>query len=286
METAIGMFDSRDEAQHALRELLTRKVPQESIVFLTRSETDASSLAKEFGAWAGGFAGGAAGTTARVVPATRLEIPGFGQALALGIGARELLGLARAGVSSAAVKVAASDRSVPQPIADNEDAALFRKVLTQRRSLIFVRTDWREVANVASEILYRTGIGTHEKTNQRMQAETRQASDVSVVDISGRITLGESNMMLRNIVQGLIEKGNTKILLNLAGVDYIDSTGIGELVRSLITIRRASGQLKLVNLSNRVQETLNITKVQSVFGIHLDEPSAIKSFEQAAGAEA
>ncbi|MFZ0635488.1 MAG: STAS domain-containing protein [Candidatus Acidiferrales bacterium] len=286
METAIGVFDSRDRAEEALKELLKRNVPQESIVFLTTSETEAASLAKELGAWAGGFAGGAAGMTAGVVAATLLVIPGLGQALALGIGATALLGLAGAGAGSAAGKAASADHKIPQPIPDNEDAALFRKVLKHGRSLIIVRTDWREVAAVACDILDRTGISIAERPNLRMQAATREVGDVSVVDIAGRITLGEGNVMLREIVQGLVEKGKTKIVLNLTGVDHIDSAGIGELVRSHTAARRAGGQLKIVNPGKKVQDMLKMTSLNAVFDIQQDEASAVKSFGQSSGAKA
>jgi anti-sigma B factor antagonist len=286
METAIGVFDSRDKAEKALRELLKRNVPQESIVFLTTSETEAASMAKDFGSWAGGFAGGAAGMTAGVVAATLLAIPGLGQALAIGIGATALLGLAGAGAGSAAAKSASTDKSIPLPIPDNEDAALFRKVLGDKRSLIIVRTEWREVASAACEILDRTGISIQERKNLRMQAATRHGAEATIVDISGRITLGEGNVMLRDIVQALVEEGKTKILLNLGGVDHVDSAGIGELVRSHTVVRRAGGQLKLSNLSPKVQEMLKMTSLNAVFDIHADETSAIKSFSQASGANA
>jgi len=286
METAIGVFDSRDKAEKALRELLKRSVPQESIVFLTTSETEAASMAKDFGSWAGGFAGGAAGMTAGVVAATLLAIPGLGQALAIGIGATALLGLAGAGAGSAAAKAASTDKSIPVPIPDNEDAALFRKVLGDKRSMIIVRTEWREVASVACEILDRAGISIQERKNLRMQAATRHGEEATIVDISGRITLGEGNVMLRDIVQALVEEGKTKILLNLSGCDHVDSAGIGELVRSHTAVRRVGGQLKLSNLSPKVQDMLKMTSLNAVFDVHPDEASAIKSFGQASGAKA
>ncbi|HEY4742177.1 MAG TPA: STAS domain-containing protein [Candidatus Acidoferrales bacterium] len=286
METAIGVFDSRDKAEQALRELLKRNVPQESIVFLTTDETEAASVAKNFGSLAGGFAGGAAGMTAGVVAATLLAIPGLGQALAIGIGATALLGLAGAGAGSAAAKSASADKSIPQPIPDNEDAALFRKVLGDKRSLIIVRTEWREVANVACGILDRLGISIQERKNLRMQAGTRQGGDATIVDISGRITLGDGNVMLRDIVQALIAEGKTKVLLNLSGCDHVDSAGIGELVRSHTAVRRAGGQMKLSNLSPKVQDMLKMTSLIAVFEVHPDEASAIKSFTQSSGAKA
>jgi anti-sigma B factor antagonist len=287
METAIGVFDSRDKAEHALRELLKRNVPKETIVFLTRSETEAQSLAKEFGAWAGGFTGGAAGMTAGVVAATLFVIPGLGQALALGIGATALLGLAGAGAGSAAAKKAAASTDVPESIADNEDAALFRSLLKDGRSLIIVRTEWHEVASVACGILDRTGIGIKERTNLRMQSTTRPSpGGVQIVEISGRITLGEGNVMLRDIVQSLLDGGNKKIILLLANVDHIDSAGIGELVRSHTSVRKAGGQLKLAAPNSKVQEMFKMTSLHSVFDVYPDEAAAIRSFAQTSGATA
>lgn len=280
METAIGVFDSRDRAEEALRDLLARKVPQEAIVFLTTSETDAASVAKEFGAWAGGLVGGTAGMTAGIMAATLLLIPGLGQAVALGIGATAVLGLAGAGAGSAAAKKISADHSVPQPIPDNEDAELFRKTLKDGRSLIIVRTEWREVAAVACEILDRTGIGIKERASQRMQAATREVGGVAVVDVTGRITLGEGNVMLREIVQGLVASGKANILLNLSGVEHIDSAGLGELVRSHAAVRRAGGQLKMVNVGKKVRELMTMTRLNAVFDIQDDESAAIKSFDQ------
>jgi len=286
METAIGVFDSRDRAEQALRELLKRNVPQESIVFLTTSETEAASLAKDFGAWAGGFAGGAAGMTGAVVAATLLVIPGLGPALALGVGATALLGLAGAGAGSAAAKAAAADHSIPQPMPDNEEAAFFRKVLKAGRSLIIVKTNWHDVASVACGILDRTGIGIQDRVNLKMQTETREVGEITVVDISGRITLGEGNLVLRDIVHELVEKGKTKVILNLANLDHVDSTGVGELVRSHMVMRRAGGHLKIASTGKKVQDMLKMTSLIAVFDIYPDEASAIKSFGKTAGATA
>jgi anti-sigma B factor antagonist len=286
METAIGVFNSRDRAEKALKELVRRDVPKESIVFLTSSETEAASLAIEFGALAGGVAGSAAGVTGALVVTTLLLIPGFGPALALGIGATALLGLAGAGVGSVAGKAASKDHSIPQPMPDNQDAALFRKVLKDGRSLIIVRTNYRDIATTACAILDRTGIGIQDHTNSRARASTREVGDVSVVDITGKITLGEGNQILRDIVRDLVRTGKKKIVLNLADVDFIDSAGIGELVGSHSSVRRAGGQLKMVNPGKKVHDMLKMTSLNSVFDIYADEASAINSFGHSAGAKA
>jgi anti-sigma B factor antagonist len=115
-----------------------------------------------------------------------------------------------------------------------------------------------------------------------MQTTTRQIGDIVVLDISGRITLGEGNVILREIVRGLVDKGNKKIVLNLGEVQYIDSSGIGELVRTHTTVRNQGGQLRLVNLNKRVNDLLQMTKLSAVFDIERDEASAMKSLRELA----
>src|ERR1700733_12172545 len=284
METTIGVFNSRDRAEKALRELLRSEVPKESIVFLTSSETEAASLAIEFGALAGGVAGGAAGVTGALVVTTLFLIPGFGPALALGIGATALLGLAGAGIGSVAAKSAATDHTIPQPMPDNKEAELFRSVLREGRSLIIVRTNYHDVARAACSILDRMGLSFQQPPNLKMHANTREVGEVTVVDIRGRITLGEGNVILRDIVRGLVREGKTKIVLNLTGVEHIDSAGVGELVGSHTSVQRAGGKLKMANPGTRVQDMLKMTSLNTVFDIHHDEASAISSFGHSSGA--
>ena len=111
-----------------------------------------------------------------------------------------------------------------------------------------------------------------------MKSTTRQVDGVSIVDLSGRITLGEGSTMLRDIVRDMIAKGQKKILLNLGDVTYIDSSGIGELVSAFTTVRNGGGELKLLNLTKKVHDLLQITKLYTVFDIKDDEAAAIQSF--------
>jgi len=113
-----------------------------------------------------------------------------------------------------------------------------------------------------------------------MKSTTRQIDGVSIVDLSGRITLGEGSTMLRDIVRDMIAKGNKNILLNLGDVTYIDSSGIGELVSAFTTVRNGGGELKLLNLTKKVHDLLQITKLYTVFDIKDDETSAIQSFKK------
>jgi len=111
-----------------------------------------------------------------------------------------------------------------------------------------------------------------------MKATNRQVEGVAVVDMSGRITLGEGSVVLRDTIRDLVGKGQKKILLNLGDVTYIDSSGIGELVSAFTAVRREGGELKLLNLTKKVHDLLQITKLYTVFDIKDDEATAIKAF--------
>jgi len=280
METAIGVFSSRDHAQEAVKELREQGVPEESIVFLTRSESEAKTVLKEFGTFVGGFVGGAAGITTGVAAATLL-LPGIGMVFMLGIGAAALLTGAGAGAAVGGLATTgADDADAPKPTTAekcSEDVAFFREVLKEGRSMIVVRTESKELATSACGVLDRLGLSIQNRTPVKMQTTTRHIGDVAVLDISGRITLGEGNVMLREIVRELADKGNKKIVLNLGEVQYIDSSGVGELVKTHTTIRNQGGQLRLVNLNKRVNDLLQMTRLSAVFDIERDEASAIRS---------
>jgi anti-sigma B factor antagonist len=112
-----------------------------------------------------------------------------------------------------------------------------------------------------------------------MTITTREVSHVTIVDINGRITLGDETGLLRDTVRKLIAEGKKKIVLNLANVDYVDSSGVGELVSSFTTVRNAGGELKLLNLTKKVQDVLYVTKLYTVFDVKDDEFTAVKSFD-------
>ncbi|MGB2603085.1 MAG: STAS domain-containing protein [Candidatus Sulfotelmatobacter sp.] len=100
-----------------------------------------------------------------------------------------------------------------------------------------------------------------------------------MVDVNGRITLGDETGQLRDTIRSLIAEGKKKIVLNLAQVDYIDSSGVGELVSSYTAVRNAGGDLKLLSLTKKVHDVLNVTKLYTVFDIKEDEFNAVKSFD-------
>jgi anti-sigma B factor antagonist len=115
-----------------------------------------------------------------------------------------------------------------------------------------------------------------------MQIEERAVGDVVVLDLKGKITLGEGDELLKDKVNSLVNQGHKKIVLNLADVPYIDSAGLGEVVRTYTTVSRQGGSLKLLNLTKRITDLLSITKLLTVFETFDSENEAIRSFSASA----
>ena len=111
-----------------------------------------------------------------------------------------------------------------------------------------------------------------------MKIKTRHVNSITILDLSGRITLGEGSVTIRDEVRNVIATGSKKILLNLGDINYIDSSGIGELVSAFTTVKNSGGELKLLNLTKKVHDLLQITKLYTVFDIKDDEASAIAAF--------
>jgi anti-sigma B factor antagonist len=112
-----------------------------------------------------------------------------------------------------------------------------------------------------------------------LDLKERQAGDVTILDLSGAIRLGESSASLRNAIRGLVDGKRNKILLNLAGVKYMDSSGLGDLVASYTTMKGCDGQLKLLNLTEKIKDLLVITKLLTVFDVYNSEAEALNSFK-------
>jgi anti-sigma B factor antagonist len=115
-----------------------------------------------------------------------------------------------------------------------------------------------------------------------MQIDQRAVGDVVVLDLKGRITMGEGDELLKDKVNSLVNQGHKKIVLNLAEVPYIDSAGLGEIVRTYTTVSRQGGSLKLLSLTKRITDLLAITKLLTVFETHDNEADAIRSFQSSA----
>jgi anti-sigma B factor antagonist len=113
-----------------------------------------------------------------------------------------------------------------------------------------------------------------------MKVATRQVDGITILDLSGRITLGEGSVTLRDAVHDIVGKGQKHILLNLENISYIDSSGIGELVSAFTSVKNSGGELKLLNLTKKVHDLLQITKLYTVFDIWDNEASAVTAFKQ------
>jgi anti-sigma B factor antagonist len=112
-----------------------------------------------------------------------------------------------------------------------------------------------------------------------LDVKERQAGDVTILDLSGDVRIGEGAISLRDSIRNLADQGKKNVLLNLAGVKYMDSTGVGELIANYTTIKRQGGHLKLLNLTDRIQNLLVITKLLTVFDSYDNEAEALKSFQ-------
>ena len=288
METSMGVFATRDRAEEAIKELIAKKVPENEIVFLTGSENEATSMAKELGAYAGGFLGGTVGLSAAVAAATLLIIPGIGPVFALGAGATALMGYLGASAGAKVGETAThGDAMAPTGgTGTTEDTAVFAEALKRGRSVVVVRTESRETSKIASEILDRIGMSIQGHGLNKLRQSTRQVEDVIIIDCAGRITVGEGNIQLREAIQALTAQGKNKLILNLVELEFIDSAGIGEIVRAHTTLRKQGGHLKLLNPHKKVHDLLRATMLTSVFDIHTDEAAAVKSFQSAASTSA
>lgn len=117
-----------------------------------------------------------------------------------------------------------------------------------------------------------------------LSAKTRRVGNVEVLDLSGKITLGENTGILRDEIKSLLAQGNKNILVNMGGVGYVDSAGLGELVGAYTTAANQGGSVKLLNLQGKMKDLMQITKLHTIFPIFEDEATAIASFEKAASA--
>ena len=279
MPTSIGVFTSRDQAEAAVHELLAADVPQESIALLSpdTAPPEPRHTGKKVGAYLGGAIGTSTGLSLGLAAAT-LAVPGIGPVVAIGLGAAALLGLGgiRAGKSVGAGIDAVNEE---ERASDVPDAAFFCNVLAQNRSVIVVQTHHATVHARAAEVLNRLGLKTApDDAVSTSRVSSRRVSDVLVIALSGRVVVGEASDEFRDLVYAAIESGTSKILVNMADVSYIDSSGIGALVNALIRIRKVGGQLKLTRLSPKISELLELTRLDKVMDIEIDEAKALTAF--------
>jgi anti-sigma B factor antagonist len=286
VEIAIGIFDSTERAEQAVKELRQSQIPGQAIIFLTGSENEAMTFTKELGAYVGGVMGGAVQFTAGQIGSALALVPGFGQVYAIGLGAAALLHYLGSKVGATAVKrsLEASRFTLTKPEKSAIDTAYFIDVLKQGRSIVIVQTKFHDVAAEATAILDRLGLGKQIPTASKAESSTRRLEGVTIVDLRGRVDFGDGSKRLRETLGNLVTRGTKNVLLNMQEVDFVDSSGIGEMVRGHVQLAKIGGQLKLVNLSKHVHMLLQVTSLDKVFEIFDNELDGIKSFASGSGA--
>jgi anti-sigma B factor antagonist len=286
VEIAIGIFDSTERAEQAVKELRQSQIPGQAIIFLTGSENEAMSFTKELGAYVGGVMGGAVQFTAGQIGSALALVPGFGQVYAIGLGAAALLHYLGSKVGATAVKrsLEASRFTLTKPEKSAIDTAYFIDVLKHGRSIVIVQTKFHDVAAEATSILDRLGLGKQTPTASKAESSTRRLEGVTIVDLRGRVDFGDGSKRLRETLGDLVTRGTKNVLLNMKEVDFVDSSGIGEMVRGHVQLAKIGGQLKLVNLSKHVHMLLQVTSLDKVFEIFDNELDGIKSFASGSAA--
>jgi anti-sigma B factor antagonist len=286
VEIAIGVFDSTERAEQAVKDLRENQIPGQAIIFLTGSKNEAMTFTEEIGAYVGAVMGGAVQFTAGQIGSALAMVPGFGQVYAIGLGAAALLHYwgSKVGASAVQRSLEASRFKLTAPEQSAIDSAFFIDVLKHGRSIVIVQTKFHDVAAEATAILDRLGLGkqTHAVTVAvpalKGESSTRQVEGVTIVDLRGKIDFVASSKEFRDILADLGNRGIKSVLLNMKEVDFVDSSGIGEMVRGHVQLSKIGGQLKLVNLSKHVTMLLQVTSLNKVFEIFDNEANGIKSF--------
>jgi len=132
------------------------------------------------------------------------------------------------------------------------------------------------------ETARRRGYNGRRRQNMSAKVKVRHSGDVDILDLSGRITLGDGSGLVRNTIKDVVGTGGRKILLNLHDVTYLDSAGLGELVGSYATITNLGGQVKLLHPQGKVSDMLTVTKLYTIFSSYTDEDEAVRSFQSGA----
>lgn len=268
MKTAVGVFSNLDRAEQAVRALLKNRVPPERITFLTRSEPEANSIGNHL------YSDSAlqnAGAPARF---SVISVSGVGPVLVQGPDVSDILDQSSQGISA---HHASDDpwRQTPVAHGSDDDAAFFRRMLMEGCSVIVVRTDSNQIAMAAVEVLDKLSLGISKSPKGRGQVTVRQVSGSAIATFSGKLALDDGCLLLRETVRALLDANQIRILLNLERLEFLDSAGLGELVRTHVAVRSRGGHLILVNPSPNVRHLLQVTRVDRVFDIAPDEFTAL-----------
>jgi anti-sigma B factor antagonist len=276
MKTAVGVFSNLDRAEQAIRTLLKNRVPPERITFLTRSEPEASSIGKHLVSETGLRD---AGTPVRF---SVISVSGIGPVLVQGPDVSDIFDQPTRDHGPTYRAPAANDpwRQTPVPHGSDDDAAFFRRMLNEGCSVIVVRTDSNQIAMAACEVLDKLSLGIGKTPAGKGHVSVRQVPGAAIATVSGKLALDDGCLLLRETVRAFLDAGQLRILLNLERLDFLDSAGLGELVRTHVAVRSRGGQLTLVNPAHHVRQLLHVTRVDRVFDIAPDELTALQKTRQ------
>jgi len=271
MKTAVGVFSNLDRAEQAIRTLLKNRVPPERITFLTRSEPDANSIGNHLYSESGLRD---AGMPARF---SVISVSGIGPVLVQGPDVSDIFDHPPRDSSSPRKTTASNDpwRQTPIPHGSDDDAAFFRRMLVEGCSVIVVRTDSNQIAMAAVEVLDKLSLGIAKTAPGKGHVSVRQVPGAAIATFSGKLALDGGCLLLRETIKAFLDAGQTRILLNLQKLEFLDSAGLGELVRTHVAVRSRGGHVTLVSPSANVRHLLQVTKVDRVFDIAPDELSAL-----------
>jgi anti-sigma B factor antagonist len=266
MKTAVGVFSNLDRAEQAIRTLLKNRVPPERITFLTRSEPEASRMGKHLESET---ALRDAGSPARF---SVISVSGIGPVLVQGPDVSDIFD------QPARDHGPTNDpwRQTPVPHGSDDDAAFFRRMLNEGCSVIVVRTDSNQIAMAACEVLDKLSLGIGKTPAAKGQVSVRQVPGAAIAAFSGKLALDDGCLLLRETIRAFLDAGQLRILLNLERLDFLDSAGLGELVRTHVAVRSRGGHLTLVNPAHNVRQLLHVTRVDRVFDIAPDELTALQ----------
>jgi len=271
MKTAIGVFSNLDRAEQAIRALLKSKVPPERITFLTRSEPEATSVGKQL--QTEGILQLHTGTPARF---SVLSVSGVGPVLVQGPDVADIFGPPARANPSAGVPTSNDPwRPTSASTGSEDDAAFFRRMIIDGCSVIVVRSDSNQVATAACEVLDKLSLGIQKHAPGKSGVAVRQVPGAAVATFSGKLALDDGCRLLRETIRAFLDGGHRTILLDLEQVNFLDSAGLGELVRTHVAVRSRGGHLTLVNPAPNVRQLLHVTKVDQVFDIAPDEMTAL-----------
>jgi anti-sigma B factor antagonist len=271
MKTAVGVFSNLDRAEQAIRALLQNRVPPERITFLTRSEPEANSIGKRL--QNEGILQLNTGTPARF---SVLSVSGIGPVLVQGPDVADIFDQSARTNLPANVPASNDPWRQTSSTGSEDDAAFFRRMLIDGCSVIVVRSDSNQVAMAACEVLDKLSLGIQKHGTGKSGVSVRQVPGAAIATFSGKLALDDGCRLLRETVRAFLDGGQRRILMDLAQVNFLDSAGLGELVRTHVAVRGRGGQLTLVNPSPNVRRLLRLTKVDQVFDIAPDEISALR----------